>query len=137
MRAPKRKRVFKREMLSKEQLSQLKTELLNASSLAKYVGSVEHKKSPSFAGQPRPRADASICPDYLAKKQGKVTGWLKEAIRKGSVSNWWEGNFPRYVWYKSENTVFEARLINKVNGEYKGWPLNHNEWPDQIVDFYA
>ena len=49
----------------------------------------------------------------------------------------WDGEFPRYVWYKRDNTVFEARLINRVNGSYKGYPLDKDEWPNGIEQVYA
>jgi hypothetical protein len=72
----------------------------------------------------------------LATKQKQVTKWLKQAIEKGSVADWWEGKFPRYAWFKDDESVYEGRLVNKVSGEYKGWPLNRNEWPENIEDFY-
>jgi hypothetical protein len=65
-----------------------------------------------------------------------VNKWLKKAIRKGVVGGYWEGGFPRYAWYKDGDTVYEARLTNPGNGEYKGYPLLHAEWPDKIENFY-
>ena len=99
---------------------------------ASYVGSPEHKDIPSFAGQPRLRADASICSRALAREQVRVTKWLREAIRSGNFSALWEGDFPRYVWHKEEEVVFEARLVNQGTGEYKGYPLNPEEWPQGL-----
>lgn len=49
----------------------------------------------------------------------------------------WEGDFPRYVWYKHGDTVFEGRLVNRETGEYKGYPLHGDEWPDGIAEVYA
>lgn len=43
-----------------------------------------------------------------------------------------EGEFPRYVWYQDAGIVYEARLTNKELGEYKGYPLNADEWPHGI-----
>jgi hypothetical protein len=68
----------------------------------------------------------------LAVKQTQVTKWLKKAIRKGSVSAHWEGGFPRYVWHREDGTVYEARLVNQGKGEYKGYPLNTEEWPQNL-----
>lgn len=99
---------------------------------ASYVGSPEHKDTPSFAGQPRPRADASICDRGLAKNQALVTRWLRKAIRLGSVGALWEGDFPRYVWHKEGDVVFEGRLVNQASGQYKGYPLNPEEWPQDL-----
>lgn len=102
-----------------------------------YVGSPEHKDVPSFAGPPRLRADASCCPRGLADGQEMITEWLREAIRRGATGTPWEGAFPRYVWYKHEETVFEGRLVNRTTGAYKGYPLERNEWPDGIEEIYA
>ena len=99
---------------------------------ASYVGSPEHKDTPSFTGQPRPRADAAICDRSLAERQTQVTRWLKRAIRSGHVSAYWEGDFPRYVWHREAETVYEARLVNQGNGQYKGYPLNPGEWPEDL-----
>lgn len=92
-----------------------------------YVGSPEHKDVPSFAGFPRPRADASICDRRLQREE--IDTWLRAAIEKGSFGEYWEGSFPRYVWYRHEQTVYEARLLNQENGQYKGYPLAEDEWP--------
>src|SRR3954454_6086870 len=124
MRAPRRRRPLVREIAPVPQGKSLQ----EAAARASYIGSPEHKDSPSFAGQPRPRADAAICDRSLATKQVLVTRWLKKAIRLGSVSGHWEGDFPRYVWHRQGEVVFEARLVNQVNGQYKGYPLNREEW---------
>lgn len=101
----------------------------------RYVGSPEHKDAPSFAGEPRPRRDASIC-DQRLKSADVITVWLREAIQKGAFGSYWEGTFPRYVWYKDGETVYEGRLLNCELGEYKGYPLERNEWPPDIARIY-
>jgi len=101
-----------------------------------YVGSAEHKDMPSFAGQPRPRVDASICPRRLSRDQERVTQWLKTAIRSGATGEELQGGFPKYAWYKEEGVVYEARLVNPGLGEYKGFPLNATEWPDGLDSIY-
>ena len=35
----------------------------------------------------------------------------------------------RYVWYRQGETVYEARLVNQVKGEYKGYALCPDELP--------
>jgi hypothetical protein len=102
---------------------------------SRYLGSPEHKDAPSFAGQPRPRADASICDQRLNDAE-EITRWLRIAINKGAFGRLWEGDFPRYVWYKAGETVYEGRLINRELGEYKGYPLERDEWPPDIDTFY-
>ena len=104
-------------------------DLETAAGRAKFIGSPEHKNGPSFAGQPRPRADASICDPQFLDRQMEVTRWLRQAIRDGIVSELAEGDFPRYVWHREGDVVYEARLVNAGSGEYKGYPLKPEEVP--------
>jgi hypothetical protein len=97
-----------------------------------YVGSPEHKEGPSFAGRASPRRDASICDKQLSQDLELVTRWLRTAIRSGAIGGLWEGDFPRYAWYKEGDVVYEARLVNRERGEYKGYPLNRTEWPEGL-----
>ena len=131
MRASRRKRPRKRTMCVPPDP--------NLDCLARrvgYVGSPEHKDFPSFAGPPRLRSDASCCPREI-KDREVVCEWLRSAIRRGAVGAPWEGDFPRYVWYKDGDVVFEGRLVNRGNGSYKGYPLDSEEWPDGIEEIYA
>lgn len=127
MRAPQRRRPRRRT-----RSVPVGRELDALADRAHYVGSPEHKDTPTFAGQPRPRGDASICPREHSDLD-LVTGWLRSAIRAGSVGNPWEGDFPRYVWHREEDTVFEARLVNRGDGSYKGYPLAQDEWPEHLA----
>ena len=131
MRAPQRKRPRKREFNVP-----CDADLAGIAEKVSYVGSPEHKDFPSFAGRPRFRADASRCPRWIKDRQ-VVEEWLRSAIRQGSVGAPWERGFPRYVWRKENDTVFEGRLTNSVQGEYKGYPLERDEWPRGIEDMYA
>lgn len=101
-----------------------------------YIGSPEHKDTTSFAGQARPRRDASICPRELADDLARVESWLRTAIQRGAVNERWEGNYPRYVWFKEGAQVYEGRLVNRMSGEYKGYPLGPEEWPRGIESIY-
>ena len=127
MRAPRRRRPRKREKCVPPA-----TDLDALAERVKYVGSPGHKDVSTFVGLPRPRADASICPREYRDQQ-IVTGWLRDAIRSGSTGAPWEGGFPRYVWHKEKDTVFEARLVNRGDGSYKGYPLHDHEWPLHLV----
>lgn len=98
----------------------------------RYVGSPEHKRHPSFAGPPAPRATATLCDPKFANQQEMLTGWVREAIEMGQVSSKWDGEFPRNVWLKKDGVVYEARLVNRENGEYKGWPLEDFEIPEGL-----
>lgn len=97
----------------------------------RYVGSSEHKNYPSFAGPFAPRSDASRCPPSLSDADA-LTDWLRVGIESGDVGAPWEGDFPRYVWYRTEEACFEARLMNREAGEYKGYPLAPEERPDWL-----
>jgi hypothetical protein len=99
---------------------------------ATYVGSSEHKKFPSFAGPFNPRADASKCDPSLADPE-ELTRWLREAMRAGQVSELWEGDFPRYVWCRQGDVLYEGRLVNQERGQYKGYPLEAGEEPEGIT----
>lgn len=103
----------------------------SAAETASYVGSPEHKDTPSFAGHPRPRADATICDRSFVNRLDEINVWLKDAIRKGKTGAW-SGAFPRYAWHREGDTVFEARLVNEGNGEYKGYELKREEWPRDL-----
>ena len=131
MRAPNRRRPQRRQIYVPPG-----TDLNHLANLVMYVGSPEHKDFPSFAGQPRRRADASCCPRDITD-QNLVNQWLRAAVRRGAVGDHWEGGFPRYVWYKDGDIVYEGRLVNQGNGEYKGYPLSRDEWPGGIEEKYA
>lgn len=132
MRAPKRKRPLKRTIVG-----QVPENVEEIAAAVRYVGSPEHKTSLSFAGSPVARKDASLCDIRFITLQDQLTAWLQEAIRKGCCSAFDGGSFPRYVWYKDGDTVYEGRLVNRVNGEYKGFPLRKEEWPAGIEDYYG
>ena len=95
----------------------------------RYVGAPEHKLTPSFAGYPAPRADASVREASLANQRGLVQSWLRDAIRQGQCGGPWEGRYPRYVWRRTEDEAHEARLTNRSTGEYKGYPIGFEECP--------
>ncbi|WP_280564937.1 hypothetical protein [Chromohalobacter sp. 48-RD10] len=100
---------------------------------AHYVGSVEHKDVPSFAGNPpRPRPDATICDRSLSHRQADITNWLRHGILNGHFGTLMEGDFPRYVWYQDNERVYEGRLVNREQGAYKGYPLESDEWPEGL-----
>ena len=124
MRAPNRKRHLRRAVCdppSDCDLGKLAREAI-------YVGSPEHKSYPSFAGPPKLRADASKCDPALTNPD-EITAWLRKALRAGHVGAPWEGSFPRYAWYEAAGTVYEARLVNRQLGTYKGYPLLPSERP--------
>jgi hypothetical protein len=68
--------------------------------------------------------------------QAELTQWLRDAIRRRAVSAYFEGGYPRYAWFKKDDVVYEARLVNRGQGTYKGYPLETDEWPQGIEEVY-
>ena len=126
MRASQRRRQRRRQLFVQPDV-----DLDELANRVTYAGSAEHKDVPSFAGQPRRRADASICPRTISDQEA-VNEWLRSAIRNGITGAPWEGGFPRYVWYRDGDTVYEGRLVNRGLGSYKGYPLEELEWPNGV-----
>jgi hypothetical protein len=106
-------------------------DLISIAPEASYVGSAEHKNYPSFAGPPKLRSDASRCDPTLGTPDD-FTEWLRLGIEAGHVGAPWEGSFPRYVWYRHDEICYEARLVNRVSGDCKGYPLSEQECPVDI-----
>jgi hypothetical protein len=103
-------------------------DLAEVAERCRYVGSPYHKDIPSFAGTTRaPRPDASICPRELANAQARVEAWLRDAVLAGRCGGW-ERGFPRYVWHREADTVYEARQGSPGSGEYHGYPLEPWQW---------
>jgi hypothetical protein len=128
MQAPRRRRPLRREVVTPAGI-----DLNQLAARATYVGSPEHKSTRSFAGHPRPRATATICDPKLADSQVKITDWLRDAIRHGQVSGVWDGEFPKYVWGNVDGQLYEGRLVNREQGQYKGYPLLPVECPKGLV----
>jgi hypothetical protein len=123
VRSPKRRRQLPR----KPALGVPADRLERCALAVSYVGSPEHKSVPSFAGSPKLRSDASRCPTDL-KDAAEIAGWLATAIRAGLVSeDPGEDRFPKYVWAFERDTWFEGRLVNEMQGSYKGYPLADDE----------
>ena len=131
VRAPQRKRPQRRII----QPPPAGIDVSVLASRVSYVGSPEHKTRPSFAGMPRPRADATKCDTELNDCLKEIQQWLRRAFKVQCFGGPWEGDFPRYAWCKVGEIVYEARLVNRGNGQYKGWLLEPEEWPDGISDF--
>jgi hypothetical protein len=82
-----------------------------------YIISTEHKDYLTSAGPGNLRSDATACPRGLDFTQ--VEDWLKQAVGAGNVSAVLDGDFPRYVWKKVGDQIYEARLSNAGLGQYK------------------
>ena len=63
----------------------------------------------------RPRPDASKCPPEVSKDLERVERWLREAIAQGWTGVWDKG-FPRYVWRRVGDVIYEARQGSPGSG---------------------
>jgi hypothetical protein len=78
-------------------------------------------------------ADATICDRSFVNRLDEINRWLKAAILAGHFSAYWDHNhFPRYVWHREGDRVFEARAVNPGQGSYKGYELKQGEWPEDF-----
>ncbi len=127
MKSPRRKRPQRREIGPTAG-----RDLAAVAAKVSYVGSPEHKDTPSFAGIPRPRPDATLCDPSFSQRQDDITTWLREAVVSGKVSGTWEGEFPRYAWAEVEGRCYEARLVNQGQGQYKAYALTDPERPNGL-----
>lgn len=104
---------------------------------AEYIGSGEHKSAPWHGVSPASRRDkdANRCPNHLTKDQ--ATAMLKAGILAGNISEEFEGELPKRVWYKGKLGIYEARLTDRANIEsgkpagYKGWPEEQEKLPSK------
>jgi hypothetical protein len=107
-------------------------ELQDLAAVAQYTPSGEHKHhyTPEL-GPGRWRHDATPCPKDLTRDQAEQ--WLKDALSLGDAGPAWPDHaYPEYVWKRVDEIVFEARLTNRDQGWYKGYPLDRSEWPDWL-----
>ena len=121
MRRPQQRTRFRRKSLIEMTTPQRE----HAAATASYAGSPEHKL-------PHARSDATLCPSDLEGHQQEITVWLRNAIAEGHAGGFMEGSFPRYVWYRDGERLFEGRLTNQVLGEYKGYPIGADEGPLEL-----
>jgi len=54
-------------------------------------------------------------------------------MREGACGDYWEGDFPRYLWIQVGGQRYEARLVNQGLGQYKGYPIELDEWPEEVA----
>ena len=123
-------------------LSQEERDVL--ASRAVYTGSPEHKGAGWWGGLPtardlgdgrigRPNREVTTrCPLTGVKDKARATTWVQEAIKVGQY-RYFEGNdegFPNRIWYEADGTIWIGWCINRISGEYKGWPIDEDERDD-------
>ena len=102
-------------------------ELARLAELVCYRGSGEHKAHPSPAGRPALRSDATPCDPQIDWTD--INAALAEGVRAGCISEAIEQGFPKYVWWWLHGDLYEARHLNGPAGEYKGYRIEHPEYP--------
>ena len=95
----------------------------------KYQSSAYHRTIPSSSGRPVYISGKSKCPEDLQQNPRRVQRLLKEAISLGHFG-YFTGGFPRRVWSRVGDTVFEAKQGTPGSGVYHGYPLR----PDEPVE---
>ena len=124
----KQEKPYKRRKIHRiARVSELPKDLAQISIKASYVGSAEHKSYPSEAGPAQLRSDATKC-EHFADFKG-LTEQLRASIKDGIVSEIFESGFPKYVWGKMNNKIYEARHIGAPAGRYKGWSIEPASYP--------
>jgi hypothetical protein len=108
--------------------------LADLAAYVRYAPSPYHKtgRIMGVTGQVRPAVQSSKCPQTW-QTRSQATEALRQGIRQGLVSEVWSGAFPKHVWYKLGDTVYEAMLTNREDGTYHGYPLSEpREWPEGL-----
>lgn len=95
-----------------------------------YWPSPYHKRSHSFeVVQPRPRRDKTVCDsaeDGDFREDARML--LASGFRRGMVSAQKRGGWPQNVWaVGDDDTVYEAQLTNRGQGEYHGYPMKGDD----------
>ena len=96
---------------------------------ARYAGSTHHRTMPDKHGRsPTNKRGRTKCPKDLQQNPDLVQEWLKQGILLRQFGKFAKGDkFPRVVWYKDGETIFEARLTNRASGEYHGFALRSGQ----------
>lgn len=87
-----------------------------------YLGSPYHRTIPGRGGSPRNKPRGTKCPETLQKNHDRVERMLREAVRSGHCGVF-EGGFPRRVWRRLDQHIYEARQGSPGSGQYHGYKL--------------
>ena len=72
-------------------------------------------------------------PSVIGITREQAQEWLRQDMQDGACGDYWEGDFPRYLWIRAGNQCYEARLVNQGLGQYKGYPIESDEWPEEVA----
>ena len=108
---------------------------------ATYTGSPEHKDKRWWGGLPMARQlpggkvgrhrkrTTTLCPLTTEEERLQATEWVRSAIANGHY-RFSEGDqaFPKKVWHHAVGKIWYGLISNPGKGEYKGWPIEDEEW---------
>jgi hypothetical protein len=71
----------------------------------------------------------TICPIVETDGRDRATGWVQDAIRRGQF-RFVDGDrqFPKHIWYEADGQGWFGFCVNSAAGQYKGWPMNEEEY---------
>ena len=101
--------------------------LMELSRRVAYLGSPYHKRNPGDFGlipPAQPRPDKTLCDEAGVVRLVDAIRFLREGVRRGTISETDSQGFPMYVWAVTPaGIVLEAKLTNAGLGQYHGYPL--------------
>jgi hypothetical protein len=86
-----------------------------------------HCEGPGGRKPKRRRKYSSVCPKKWSETA--ATKALRKALAAGQVSPVWENGFPRHVWHRDGDTVYEARHTRGPHGTYHAYPIEKDGIP--------
>lgn len=95
---------------------------------ASYRRNLSHKREmfDDEAGQARLDLDKTLCDGTGTNTQEASEDLLREAFRRGMVSQQAGQRWPQNVWAVDESgEVYQANLTNSATGEYHGFPIRN------------
>lgn len=96
-----------------------------------YGGNPEHKKNPGDFGltpPSGPRLGKSLCDTVCIFSKQVALNHLKSGLRKGLVSERFNGQWPQNIWSVTEDGYpMEAQLENPETGTYHGYPMPQSD----------
>lgn len=106
-----------------------------------YGGNPVHKRNPGdfgLAPPSRPMPDKTLCDPSGVFTRKVALKLLREGIERGCISEQEDNGFPRMVWSVDENEyVFEAKLDNRDQGSYHGYPLPQDDvFREAVLEFW-
>lgn len=107
-----------------------KESLVELAQTVRYVGNPDHKRNPGDYGLEPPsrhRLAKSLCDAIGIFSRSEAQDLLCEGIIKCCIDIQEENGWPRVVWAVLGDSVLEARLDNRLQGTYHGYPLGSED----------